>query len=85
MVPLRFLQKQPGKGVGIIIAALHSIYDWPRGVACMVLEEWGQEHLTPALRQALYTAQSLSNHPVVNARIEALLAGKKYKIEDVIG
>ena len=84
LVPLRYLRNHPGKGVGIIIAALTSLYDWPRGIACMILDEWGSDHLTPALRHALHTAQGLSNHPVVNARIEALLTGKKYKIEDVV-
>ena len=50
----------------------------------MILDEWGPEHITPALRHALHTAQSLSNHPVVNSRIECLLTGKKYKIEDLL-
>ena len=84
LVPLRYLRKHPGKGVSIIIAALTSLYDWPRGIACMILDEWGPENLTPALRHALLTAQSLSNHPVINSRIECLLTGKKYKIEDLL-
>lgn len=84
LVPLRYLRNHPGEGIGIIIAALTSLYDWPRGIACMILDEWGHEHLTPALRHALHTAQSLSNHPVVNARIEALLTGKKFQIEDAL-
>ncbi len=84
LIPLRYLRTHPGKGVGIIIAALTSLYDWPRGIACSILDEWGQSYLTPALRSALHTAQGLSNHPVINARIEALLAGKKFKLEDVV-
>ena len=84
LVPLRYLRNHPGEGIGIIIAALTSLYDWPRGIACMILDEWGSEHLTPALRHALHTAQGLSNHPVVNARIECLLTGKKHKVEDVV-
>ncbi|MBQ9762767.1 MAG: hypothetical protein IJV92_00165 [Phascolarctobacterium sp.] len=83
-VPLKFLHNHPDEGVSIIIAALHSIYDWPRGLACMVLEEWGHEHLTPALRHALLAAQELNQHPVVNARIEALLTGKSFNLEELV-
>ena len=50
----------------------------------MVLDEWGHEHLTPALRHALRSAQSLTTHPSVIARIESLLTGKKFNIETLI-
>ena len=84
LVPLRYLAHNPGMGEQIIIAALTSLYDWPRGIACSALHEWGQEYLTPPLKNALKNALTLSNNPVVTARIEALLIGKDFSINDVI-
>lgn len=84
LIPLRYLRHHPGEGVAIVIAALTSLYDWPRGIACTLLEEWGPEYLTTPIRSALLTARSLSQHPVVNARIDALLIGKEYNIGDAV-
>ena len=75
LIPLRYLRHHPGEGVAIVIAALTSLYDWPRGIACTLLEEWGHQYLTTPIRSALLTARSLCQHPVVNARIDDLLAG----------
>lgn len=72
-VPLRYLQTHPGEGEGILCAALTSIYDLPRGIACAVLDNWDKNLFTPALYHALYQGLKLSTNPVVTARIEALL------------
>lgn len=54
------------------------MYDWPRGVATTTLEAWDREEITPAIREALFQALSLSSNPVVSARIEALLKGEDF-------
>ena len=84
LVPLRYLAHKPGVGERIIITALTSLYDWPRGIACAVLNEWGQEYLTEPMRVALKKALDLSNNAVVTARIEALLTGKHFDVEDLV-
>lgn len=80
LVPLRYLRTHPGEGEGIIRAALTSAFDWPRGIAAALLEEWGQEYLTPSMRETLWEARMLSLHPVVVARIDALLRGETFNI-----
>lgn len=85
LVPLRYLAHNPGMGEQIIIAALHSMYDWPRGIACSVLDDWGFEYLTETYKQALREAREMSNNPVVTARIDALLSGRYFTMEDAIG
>lgn len=80
LTPLRYLQAHPGQGLTIIYAALTSSFDWPRGVAVALLDVWGQEHITPALRDALWEARKLSLHPVITARIDAILRGENFDI-----
>ena len=84
MVPLRYLSTHPGQGEAIICAALESIYDLTRGIACGILDDWGAEYITPAIRKSLITARSLSNNDVVSARIDSLLEGKKFDIGQFI-
>lgn len=85
LVPLRYLSHNPGLGEQIIIAALHSMYDWPRGVACSVLNDWGLEYVDETYKQALREARDMSHNPVVTARIDALLSGRYFTMEDAIG
>lgn len=81
LIPLRYLRSHPGEGIGIVIAALTSAYDWPRGVATSLLEEWGQEYITPLLREKLWEARKLSMHPIVTARIDSLLRGEIFNLQ----
>ena len=80
LVPLRYLAHNPGLGEQVIIAALTSIYDWPRGVACAVLDGWSREYVTEPMRQALQQGLSLSNNQVVTERIKALLTGREFDV-----
>lgn len=84
LVPLRYLAHHPGEGERIIAAALTSPYDWPRGIACSVLNDWGPEYISEPVRETLKAALRLSNNAVVTARIEALLQGKKFNIDEII-
>lgn len=81
LVPLRYLRSHPGQGEGIVTAALTSPYDWPRGIAAALLDEWGQEYLTPLIREKLWEARKLSMHPLVTARIDALLRGESFNLK----
>ncbi len=81
---LQCLRKQPGRGNSIIIAGLTSMYDWPRGIACSVLEDWGVDFVTPALRRALLQGLRLSSNRVVTERINALLNGENFNIEKLL-
>lgn len=72
-VPLRYLQTHVGEGEKIICAALTSIFDWPRGIACTILENWEKDNITPAIHNALLQARQLSTNKIVNAHIDALL------------
>jgi len=78
LVPLNYLRNHPGEGESIIISGLTGMYDWPRGVATTTLEAWDKDEITPAIREALFQALSLSSNPVVTARIEALLKGEDF-------
>ena len=80
LVPLRYLNTHPGESDAIICAALESIFDLPRGIACGIVDDWGQEFITPAIRRSLIKARQLSNNDVVTARIDCLLAGKHFDI-----
>ena len=80
----KYLETHPGTGVPIVTAALTSIYDWPRGAASIILEEWGHEQLTPALRAALITARRLSQHPLITMRIDALLENKPFSVATML-
>ena len=84
LIPLKYLETHPGTGVPIVTAALTSIYDWPRGAASIILEEWGHEQLTPALRAALITARRLSQHPLITMRIDALLENKPFSVATML-
>lgn len=84
LTPLHYLREHPGTGESIIIAALTSLYDWPRGIACALLDAWGPGYITPPLREALYSARRLCNHAIVNARIDALLNGVEFSYENLI-
>lgn len=84
LIPLKYLENHPGKGTTIITAALTSIYDWPRGAASIILEEWGHESLTPPLRAALITARRLSQHPLITMRIDALLENKPFSVATML-
>ena len=57
---MRYLVHNPGLGEKIIIAALTAMYDWPRGIACSVLNEWGLEFITEPIRNALWELVSTS-------------------------
>ena len=81
LVPLRYLAIHPGEGEAIVCAALTSIYDLTRGIACGILDEWPPELITPAIRNALMEGRKLSNNDVVTARIDCLLQGKKFRID----
>ena len=80
LVPLRYLNTHPGESDAIICAALESIFDLPRGIACGIVDDWRQEFITPAIRRSLIKARQLSNNDVVTARIDCLLAGKHFDI-----
>lgn len=84
VMPMRYLKEHPGEGEGILIFALTGMYDWPRGIACAIIDEWGLEYLTPALREALWKARKLSGHKVIDARIDALLAGRQFNLREMM-
>lgn len=75
LVPLNYIVDYPGLGEKIIVAALTSVYDWPRGVACSVLETWGQKYITETIRMALKEAYRLSNNATVTKKIIGLIDG----------
>lgn len=85
LVPLRYLGNNPGLGENIVIAGLTSIFDWPRGTACGVLDRWGPEYISEPIRAALKEARLLSRTPVVTARIEAVLTGEIFDMEKMLG
>ena len=84
LVPLKYLEHHPGEGEQIIITALTSLYDWPRGIACAVLNSWGQEYLSGPIKNALREGLKLSNNDVVTARIKSLLLDKTFSIDELI-
>ena len=84
MVPLRYLAMHPGEGEPIICASLTSIYDLPRGVACSILDEWGADYVTPAIYEALLQGRKMSNNDVVSVRIDNLLQGRKFDIQQFL-
>ena len=80
LIPLRYLRQFPGVGEQIVYAGLTGLFDWPRGVACVVLEAWGTEHITPYLCDGLRQAMALSNNHVINMRADALLKGTEFSL-----
>lgn len=81
LVPLRYLATHPGEGEAIVCAALTSIYDLARGIACATLDEWPKEFITPAIYEALKEGRKLSNNAVVTERINNLLQGNKFSMD----
>lgn len=75
MAPLHYLKYHPGKGTDIVITALLSSYDLPRGAACTILTDWGPVYLTVPIRNALKKAREMSQHPAIHQCIDSLLAG----------
>ena len=82
LVPLNYLRYHSGEGESIIISGLTGMHDWPRGVATTTLEAWDHEDITPAIREALFKGLAMSNNQVVTARIEALLKGEEFNMQD---
>jgi hypothetical protein len=84
VVPLHYLREHPGMGEVILTAALHSIYELQRSCACDVLEAWGSEHLSPTMREAVKQAITGSTDELVQARLAAILEGKRLNVEAFI-
>ena len=81
VVPLHYLRSHPGKGEPILCAALCSIYELLRSCACDVLEAWGPESLSTTVKEAIYAAMRSSTDDLVQARLTAILQGRKLDIE----
>ena len=81
VVPLHYLRSHPGKGEPILCAALCSIYELLRSCACDVLEAWGPESLSTTVKEAIYDAMRSSTDDLVQARLTAILQGRKLDIE----
>lgn len=81
LVPLRYLSMYPGTGESIICSALTSIYDLPRVIACDTLEDWPQEFISTAIRDALIEGRRLSNNTIVTERLDCLLQGRKFDLK----
>lgn len=71
---LTFIQEHPGQGEGIIILALTSISDYPRGLAALALSRWTKKQITPAIRLALLEALHLNNNNFINVLLNSLLS-----------
>lgn len=84
LVPLRYLVDHPGQGEGIICAALKSFFELPRGFACKLLDIWGLEYITPAIRYALVEAAQLCTNDFISAHISCLLQGKHFDLEKYV-
>ena len=81
VVPLHYLRNHPGKGETILCAALTSIYELLRSCACDVLEAWGADYLSESIKEAIYEALRSSTDDLVQARLLAILQGKKLDVE----
>lgn len=84
LVPLRYLADHPGRGEGIICAALKGFFELPRGFACKLLDIWGLEYITPAINFALLEAARLTTNDFIGAHISCLLQGKHFDLEQYI-
>ena len=84
LVPLRYLADHPGRGEGIICAALTGFFELPRGFACKLLGIWGLQYITPAIRYALLEAARLTTNAFVSAHISCLRAGKHFDREKLV-
>ena len=81
VVPLHYLRTHPGKGETILCAALSSMYELLRSCACDVLEAWGPDYLSTTIKDNIYTAMRSSTDDLVQARLTAILQGRKLDIE----
>lgn len=81
VVPLHYLRNHPGKGEAILLTALNSIFELLRSCACDVLEAWGPDYLTPSLKEGIYSAMRSSTEDLVQARLIAILQGRKLDVE----
>lgn len=70
---MNFLQNTPGEGAGLLIAALTSIYDYPRGMAALALSNWDRDKLTPPLKVAIVKALHLNENPFIEIVLSSLL------------
>ena len=70
---MNFLQNTPGEGAGILITALTSIYDYPRGMAALALSNWDRSQLTPSLKVAIVKALHLNENPFIEIVLTSLL------------
>ena len=84
VVPLHYLRSHPGKGETILYAALTSIYELLRNCACDVLEAWGPEYLSESMQEAIYAAMRISADDLVQARLNAILQGRKLDIDGFV-
>ncbi|MGM9528676.1 MAG: hypothetical protein ACI3XH_01560 [Phascolarctobacterium sp.] len=81
VVPLHYLRSHPGKREIILCAALSSMYELLRSCACDVLEAWGPDYLSQTIIDNIYAAMRSSTDDLVQARLIAILQGKKLDIE----
>lgn len=81
VVPLHYLRTHPGKGEAILCAALGSMFELLRSCACDVLEAWGKEYLSDTMTEAIYAALASSTDDLVQARLIAILQGRKLDVE----
>ena len=84
VVPLHYLRSHPGKGETILYAALTSIYELLRNCACDVLEAWGPDYLSESMQEAIYAAMRISADDLVQARLNAILQGRKLDIDGFV-
>ena len=81
VVPLHYLRNHPGQGETILCFALCSIFELLRSCACDVLEAWGADYLSESIKEAIYSAVHSSTDDLVQARLLAILQGKKLDVE----
>ena len=80
-MPLHYLRNHPGQGETILCFALCSIFELLRSCACDVLEAWGADYLSESIKEAIYSALHSSTDDLVQARLLAILQGKKLDVE----
>ncbi len=84
LTPMHYLANHEGQGEAIFIDALTGMYDLPRGVACGALGVWDHKYISPALKDALTKARFMTENQLILARIDSLLAGKEFTIEEYL-
>ena len=70
---LNFLENKPGKGEKLILAGLWSPVVQQRNAALNVLEQWGKEYWTPAIKQRLGDLQPIEPNEQTKETIDKLL------------